>query len=94
MSADSAEVYISRPTMLIHAHTRQPVGQHGFEVVDTLHVYASPDRLRLLARFLVEAASDLESKPDFGHVHASDHFLNEWPDDAPEVIVLDPRGAR
>jgi hypothetical protein len=39
----------------------------------------------------MDAASELESKPDFGHEHASDHFFEEWPDDAPEVIVLDPR---
>lgn len=43
-----------------------------------------------LACFLIQAADDLESRPNFGHLHASD-WAHDWPDAAPEVIVFDPR---
>src|SRR5262245_32910369 len=51
--------------MRIHAYTLNEVGEHGFREVDTLHVYASVESLRLLARFLTEAAADLERQPEF-----------------------------
>ena len=67
------------------------VGETYLKETQCIGISAKPDGLRAIAKFLIDAASELEEmKDEFGHVHLMDEWSG-WKEGTPDIQVFNEK---
>ena len=72
--------------MKISGYARKP-HSNDLLVMKEVTMSGTPSTLRIIAKFLAEAADRIERKPQlFDHIHINESH-SEWPDKWPDIIA-------
>ncbi len=77
--------------MKIYGYKEEDTDIKGLMKLKDIGIAASPDTLRAVAKFINDAANELEEMgSDFGHLHLMDE-CEDWSDDVTDIKIINPK---
>ena len=73
------------------AYKEEDTDIEGLMKLKDIGIAASPETLRAVAKFISDAANELEEMgSDFGHLHLMDEW-EDWSEDVTDIQIVNPK---